>query len=65
MDIITLYTLLPYTLGSVVGYVLAKRTTVESLIDRLIEDGFLRHRQNDNGDVVIIKWNDNSQSSTK
>lgn len=65
MDILTLYTLLPYTLGSVVGYVLAKRNTVESLIEKLIEDGFLRHRQNDNGDVVIIKWNDNSQSSTK
>lgn len=50
-----------YTLGSVfTGYVFYKSGTrfgIESTIDGLIEQGFLRHKKK-NGEIEILKWND-------
>ena len=53
-----------YSLGSIfTGYVFYKSGTrrgVESTIDGLIEQGFLRHKRV-NGEIEIIKWNDHSK----
>ena len=56
---------LAYTLGSVfTGFIFHKSGTkfgIESTIDSLIDQGFLRHKKI-NGEVEILKWNDNSNN---
>ena len=54
-----------YALGSVfTGYVFYKsgtRNGIESTIDSLIAQGFLRHKKDKDGEVEIIKWNDHTK----
>lgn len=52
---------LAYILGSAVGFFLCRSFTVRNIIDRLCDDGFLRSYTNQDGDTVIVKWNDNSK----
>lgn len=34
-------------------------TTIEKTIDGLIAQGFLKYRKDKNGEIEILKWNDN------
>lgn len=50
-----------YVIGSLVGYYVATSRTVTSVINRLIDDGFLRTRTDDEGDTVIVRYYDNTK----
>ena len=50
-----------YVIGSLVGYYVATSRVVTSVINRLIDDGFLRTRTDDEGDTVIVRYYDNSK----
>lgn len=56
--------LFAYVAGSIVTYFLMlKATFIDAsgrTIDMLIENGFLRHKKNADGEIEILKWNDNS-----
>jgi len=47
-----------YVVGSVVTYYLFSRTAIETTIDKLIHDGFLRCKVSKDGVVEILKWNE-------
>lgn len=53
-----------YLAGSFATYFLMLKSTYidasGKTIDTLIENGFLRHRKNSDGEIEIMKWNDNS-----
>lgn len=34
----------------------------EATIDSLIDNGFLRHKRGDDGELEILKWNENDDS---
>lgn len=53
--------LLAYFVGSVVGYLLCVKITTRSVLDKLCDTGFLRNYENDEGDVVIVRWNDSTK----
>lgn len=36
-----------------------KESTIGDTIDALVEKGFLRYKKNKDGDIEILKWNDN------
>ena len=59
-----LWLLFAYVVGSVfTGFVLYKtgtRNGIETTIDNLIAQGFLRHKKT-NGEIEILKWNDCSE----
>ena len=59
-----LWLLFAYVVGSVfTGFVLYKtgtRNGIETTIDNLITQGFLRHKKT-NGEIEILKWNDCSE----
>tara|TARA_B100000424_G_C22924852_1_gene492049 strand:- start:145 stop:357 length:213 start_codon:yes stop_codon:yes gene_type:complete len=59
-----LWLLFAYVAGSVfTGFVFYKtgtRNGIESTIDNLITQGFLRHKKI-NGEIEILKWNDCSE----
>ena len=53
-----------YLTGTVIGYYygrkLGNNDAVEltsQVIEDMLRDGFLRHKRNKEGDVVILKWN--------
>ena len=48
-----------YIIGTLVGYFFARRRTVAEVINRLIDDGFLRTKVDADGDTVIVKYYDN------
>jgi|TARA_X000001036_G_scaffold177580_1_gene168117 hypothetical protein len=60
-----LWLLLAYVTGSVfTGYIFYKSGTrfgIENTIDSLIDQGFLRHKKDKDGEIEIIKWNDHSK----
>jgi hypothetical protein len=39
------------------GYTAGARKAIETTIDQLVKNGFLRHRKNKDGDVEILKFN--------
>lgn len=51
-----------YAVGTGFGYVIGKiasvRDAAELTIDSLIESGYLKHRIDENGDVQILKHNE-------
>ena len=53
-----------YIAGSAATYLLMLKSTYidasSKTIDTLIEGGFLRHRKRSDGEIEILKWNDNS-----
>ena len=54
-----------YVAGSAATYFLMLKTTyidaTGRTIDQLIENGFLRHKKNADGEVEILKWNANEE----
>jgi len=61
--------ILPYTLGSIVSLfifyntvkVFATEQIIGKMLDELIEKGFIKSRVNDDGEVVLMKYNDNEE----
>ena len=60
-----MWLLVAYTTGSVfTGWVLHKsgvRNGIENTIDSLVDQGFLRHKKDNDGEIEILKWNDSSE----
>ena len=54
---IELWLLATAVIFTFVGIWMGKKDTIETTIDVLIENGFLRTRRKD-GELEIIKWND-------
>jgi hypothetical protein len=61
MDDTTLWFFGSYVVGTVVGmafgYAAGARKAIGTTIDQLVKNGFLRHRKNKDGDVEILKFN--------
>jgi hypothetical protein len=54
--------LISYIVGSAIGYFLAYKphvATQNELLDVLIEEGFLRHKTDKDGRIIILKYHDN------
>lgn len=49
---------LAYTLGTLFGLWYKQMGTVERTIDSLIEKGYLKHRRDANGNIEILKHNE-------
>jgi hypothetical protein len=60
---IELWLFVAYLAGSVTTYWLCRKTialnSVESTIDQLVDQGFLRSKKDSSGETEILKWNDN------
>jgi hypothetical protein len=50
-----------YVSGSVATYYLivnqSVRSAAEQIVDNLIDNGFLRHKKDADGEIEILKWN--------
>ena len=61
MDDTTLWFFGAYIVGTIIGLVFGynagARNGVETTVDQLVKNGFLRHRKNKDGDVEILKFN--------
>lgn len=61
MDDTTLWFFGSYVVGSVVGlifgYTAGARNAISTTIDQLVKNGFLRHRKTKDGDIEILKLN--------
>ena len=57
----TLWLLGAYIAGSAATYYLMLKATfidaTGKTIDQLIENGFLRHKRGEDGEIEILKWN--------
>jgi len=53
--------LVAYTIGTVIGigfgFSWAHKRSIILTIDSLIDQGFLRHRKDKDGELEILKWN--------
>lgn len=62
LDDNTLLFLLAYVVGTGFGWWLGVTKNVRDvstvLIDRLCEDGYLKHRKNADGEIEILKYNE-------
>ena len=51
-----------YAVGTIFGIVVTLKSRMEGVIghtiDNLIENGYLRHRKDRNGDIEILKYNE-------
>ena len=53
--------MIAYFLGTGVGFFIASQFTkynLNKLIDHLVDEGFLRHKKDDDGNIIILKWHD-------
>lgn len=60
----TFFWIMSYIIGTGSGFFIASLLTKDNcnrLLDHLVNEGFLRHRTDDNGNVVILKWHDSRQ----
>jgi hypothetical protein len=61
MEDTTLWFFGSYIVGTIVGlafgYSSGTRRAIETTIDQLVKNGFLRHRKNQDGDIEILKLN--------
>lgn len=62
MDDNTLWFLFAYVVGTGFGYVIGKTSAIRDVasitIDTLIEGGYLRYRHDANGDIELLKINE-------
>ena len=49
---------LAYAIGTGFGLFINFRSVVEKTIDNLIEKGYLKHRKNAEGEIEILKYNE-------
>ena len=50
--------LLAYVIGTLFGMNLSFKGAIGRTIDSLIENGYLKHRKNANGEIEILKHNE-------
>jgi len=53
-----------YFLGSAVTYLIMRKFHYEEqtdIIDMLVDRGFLKHKKDDDGNIIILKWYDNTK----
>ena len=54
-----------YVSGSVATYYLivnqSVRSAAEQMVDNLIDNGFLRHKKDADGEIEILKWNEKDE----
>ena len=50
--------LLAYVFGTVFGLWVNFQKVIGSTIDNLIENGYLKHRKNADGEIEILKYNE-------
>ena len=53
---------LAYCVGSYAGFLFGKGKTTETIdltLESLIDNGFLRYKKDKDGNVEIMKWNEN------
>ena len=48
-----------YTVGTVFGMWLKFRHVIDMTIDSLIDNGYLKHRRKEDGEIEILKYNEN------
>lgn len=57
-----IWLLVAYLTGSICGWYLTYKqaftTATESALDALIKQGYVKSRQRNNGEVEIVKWNE-------
>lgn len=54
--------LLAYGIGTITGLFITRyqvNDAIHLMLDNLVDNGFLRHRKDDEGNVVILKYHDN------
>jgi hypothetical protein len=49
---------LAYTVGTVFGLWYTQKGTIEKTIDSLIANGYLKHRRKADGEIEILKYNE-------
>jgi DNA-binding MarR family transcriptional regulator len=49
---------LAYTVGTLFGLWYTKKGTIEKTIDSLIANGYLKHRRKADGEIEILKYNE-------
>lgn len=61
MDIINFF--IVYIVGTLIGFYLScrffRRDYENNIIEMLVDNGFLRHKLDQDGNVIILKWHDN------
>ena len=50
--------LLAYTIGTIFGLNISFKGTIGKTIDSLIENGYLRHHKKPDGEIEILKYNE-------
>jgi hypothetical protein len=56
-----IFQLLAYGIGTLTGLLITRHQindAVHLMLDNLVDNGFLRHRKDDAGNVVILKYHD-------
>jgi len=60
-----MWLLVAYVLGSAFSAFIfhrsGTRNGIENTIDSLVDQGFLRHKKDNDGEIEILKWNDSSE----
>jgi len=54
--------LIAYGIGTITGLFITRyqiNDAIHLMLDNLVDNGFLRHRKDDEGNVVILKYHDN------
>ncbi len=55
-----------YAMGSVITYFIARRgileLAIEATISSLVQEGFIRHRRDKDGQIELLKWNEDSEN---
>lgn len=61
MDDTTLWFFGSYIVGTIIGiifgYTSGARMAIEATVDQLVKNGFLRHRKKADGEIEILKFN--------
>lgn len=55
-----LFHFLSYSIGTLVGLLIARLAAGNAyarVIDMLIDRGFLKYKEDENGNIIILKWN--------
>ena len=60
---------LAYVIGSIAAVMLTYKSitikAIENTLDKLCEDGFIRHRTKANGEIELFKYNDTDECTAK
>ena len=55
-----------YAMGSLITYYIVRRgileLAIETTISSLVQEGFLRHKRDQNGEIEILKWNEDANN---